>query len=123
VARVDILCQPDSRSGTMAAGTVHHVAWRVSDDASQLNWRAKLADLGYNVTPVMDRQYFHSVYYREPGGIIFELATDPPGFGIDESPTELGTHLKLPPWLEARRSFIEQTVLPIHLPNSEEQIS
>jgi glyoxalase family protein len=119
VARVDVLCQPDGRSGTMAAGTVHHVAWRVADDASQLNWRARLADLDYNVTPVMDRQYFHSVYYREPGGIIFEIATDPPGFGIDESPAELGTHLKLPPWLEPRRSFIEQTVAPIRLPKSE----
>src|SRR5947209_686520 len=71
LARVDVLCQPDGRPGTMAAGTVHHVAWRVQDDASQLTWRARLIDHGYNVTPVMDRQYFHSVYYREPGGVIF----------------------------------------------------
>ena len=115
-AHVDVLCQPDGREGTMAAGTVHHVAWRASDDATQLQWRAKLADLGYNVTPVMDRQYFHSIYYREPGGVIFEIATDPPGFQIDEPPGELGTRLKLPPWLESRRSIIEATVEPITLP-------
>lgn len=116
-ARVDILCQPDGREGTMAAGTVHHVAWRVADDSAQLGWRARLVDLGYNVTPVMDRQYFHSIYYREPGGVIFEIATDPPGFGTDEAPDELGTHLKLPPWLESRRQIIAQTLPEIHLPS------
>jgi glyoxalase family protein len=115
-AQIDILCQPDGRPGSMAAGTVHHVAWRVSDDETQLWWRSRLADMGFDVTPVMDRQYFHSIYFREPGGVIFEIATDPPGFGTDEQPAELGSGLKLPPWLESRRQIIEQTLPPITLP-------
>ncbi len=68
------------------------------------------------MTPVQDRQYFHSIYFREPGGVLFEIATDPPGFSIDESVEQLGTHLKLPPWLEPHRSEIEKVLLPIHIP-------
>ncbi len=118
-AYVDLLCQPDGNEGVVAGGTVHHVAWRAADDESQRAWRAKLVALGYNVTPVMDRQYFHSIYYREPGGVLFEIATDPPGFGIDEPRDELGTHLKLPPWLEPRRGMIEQILDPVRLPEYE----
>jgi glyoxalase family protein len=68
------------------------------------------------VTPVQDRQYFHSIYFREPGGVLFEIATDPPGFSVDEPVEQLGTHLKLPPWLEPHRSEIENVLLPIHVP-------
>jgi len=92
---------------------VHHIAFRAKDDAEQLQWREHLVDLGYNVTPVMDRDYFHSIYFREPGGVLFEIATEPPGFTVDEKPEELGTHLRLPPWLEPARSQIEQILPPI----------
>jgi len=112
LARVDVLCQPDGRPGTMGAGTVHHVAWRVADDASQVAWRARLADRGLNLTPVLDRQYFHSFYFREPGGVLFEIATDAPGFLVDESLEELGSRLRLPPWLEGRRDSIERALPP-----------
>jgi glyoxalase family protein len=108
---VDLLCIPDSRRGLQGAGTVHHIAFRVADDAAQAQWRATMAEAGLNVTPVMDRNYFRSIYFREPGGVLFEIATDPPGFAIDESPETLGTTLKLPEWYEPRRAKIE-AVLP-----------
>jgi glyoxalase family protein len=94
---VDIDCRPAEQSGQMGAGVVHHIAFRVPDDAAQLAWRERLIEAGFNVTPVADRQYFHSIYFREPGGILFELATDPPGFGLDEALGDLGKNLKLPP--------------------------
>jgi glyoxalase family protein len=118
-AVVDVLCQPEAPRGVIAVGTVHHVAWRAHNDEEQLTWRAKLADLGYNVTPVMDRQYFHSIYFREPGGVIFEIATDPPGFTWDESPEGLGSGLKLPPWLETDRPRLEQYLPPLTTPGRE----
>lgn len=117
-ATVDVVCQPGAPRGSMGAGTVHHIAWRAKDDAEQLAWRAELVRQGLNVSPVMDRQYFHSIYYREPGGILFEIATDPPGFTWDESPETLGTHLKLPPWLESYRSRIEGALPPLRLPHT-----
>ena len=107
---VDVLCMPDGPRGRVACGTVHHVAFRVSDDVAQETWRRTLAELGFNVSPVLDRQYFHSIYFREPGGILFELATDPPGFTVDESPETLGAALKLPPQLESLRAGIEQAL-------------
>jgi glyoxalase family protein len=113
---VDLLCMPDSRAGNVAAGSVHHIAFRAKDDAEQLQWRENLVDLGYNVTPVMDRTYFHSIYFREPGGILFEIATEPPGFTLDETVDELGSKLRLPPWLESARSQIEQILPPIEVP-------
>jgi catechol 2,3-dioxygenase-like lactoylglutathione lyase family enzyme len=115
-AYIDILCLPAGRRGSLAAGTVHHVAWRAANDQSQLAWRSKLVELDYNVTPVMDRQYFHSIYYREPGGVIFEIATDPPGFATDETVETLGTGLRLPPWLEPRRESIESVLPKIETP-------
>jgi glyoxalase family protein len=110
---IDVLCAPDGREGRVAAGTVHHIAWRTLDDAQQREWLAEVARLGYNVSPIMDRVYFHSIYYREPGGILFEIATDSPGFGIDESPERLGSELRLPPWLEPQRARIEAALPPI----------
>jgi len=95
---------------------------RAKDDAEQLQWRDHLIDLGYNVTPVMDRDYFHSIYFREPGGVLFEIATDPPGFTLDEKLKELGTHLRLPPWLEPARSQIEQVLPPIRVPRTTGEI-
>jgi glyoxalase family protein len=114
---VDLLCMPDSRPGAIAAGSVHHIAFRAKDDAEQLQWREHLVELGYNVTPVIDRTYFHSIYFREPGGILFEIATEPPGFTLDEKLDELGVHLRLPPWIEGVRSQIEQVLPPIELPD------
>jgi glyoxalase family protein len=114
-ARADLICSAESPYGRIAAGIVHHVAWRVTDDDSQKAWRKNLAERGLNVTPVIDRCYFHSVYFREPGGVLFELATDPPGFTIDESEENLGEVLKLPFWLEPDRPRIEHTLPSIQL--------
>ena len=113
---IDLLCMPDSGVGRVAAGSVHHIAFRARDEEEQLQWRAKLVALGYNVTPVIDRIYFHSIYFREPGGVLFEIATDPPGFTFDETLEELGTGLRLPPWLESARSQIEKILPPIQAP-------
>jgi predicted esterase/catechol 2,3-dioxygenase-like lactoylglutathione lyase family enzyme len=102
--------------GVGGAGTVHHVAWRVPDDSGELALRAELIAAGYEATPVIDRQYFHSVYFHEPGGVLFELATDPPGFAIDEPVAHLGERLMLPPQFEPQRSQLEAILPPIHLP-------
>jgi len=114
-ARLDILCASEASYGRISAGIVHHVAWRVADDNSQQSWRKRLVDEHLNVTPVIDRCYFHSIYFREPGGVLFELATDPPGFAIDESTEKLGEALKLPTWLEGNRKRIEQVLPPVQL--------
>ena len=113
---VDLLCKPDTPVGSVAAGSVHHIAFRATDQTEQLRWRERLVDLGYNVTPVIDRTYFHSIYFREPGGVLFEIATEPPGFMLDEKIAELGMHLRLPPWMESARSQIEQILPPIQVP-------
>jgi len=102
--------------GTMGVGTVHHVAFRVPDEETQLELREKVAALCYNVTPVLDRNYFRSIYFREPGGVLFEIATDPPGFAADEDPEHLGASLKLPPWLEPQRDQLEEVLPPLHVP-------
>jgi len=113
---VDLVCAPEGRPGRVAVGTVHHVAWRTATDQQQAQWRDRLTTLQYDVTPIIDRQYFHSIYFREPGGVLFEIATDPPGFATDETIDRLGTSLKLPPWLEEARSQLEQLLPPIELP-------
>jgi glyoxalase family protein len=113
---IDLLCQPDTAIGRVAAGSVHHIAFRAKNQAEQLQWRERLVRLGYNVTPVIDRTYFHSIYFREPGGVLFEIATDPPGFTLDEKVEELGTHLRLPPWMESTRSQIEEILPRIQVP-------
>lgn len=105
---VDVRATPDFWGGRVSAGTVHHVAWRTPDGEQHRAWRETIADLGYNVTPVIERHYFRSIYFREPGGVLFEIATDPPGFTVDESVDELGSRLVLPPWLEAERERIER---------------
>ena len=114
---VDLLCMPDGSTGRVAAGSVHHIAFRACDDEEQLVWRERLVGLGYNVTPVIDRTYFHSIYFREPGGVLFEIATEPPGFTFDEKLKELGNNLRLPPWLEPTRSQIEEILPAIKVPN------
>jgi len=110
---LDLLPQPDRMRGRMGAGTVHHVAFRARDEREQLAWRKDIVALGFDVTPVLDRQYFKSIYFREPGGVLFEIATDPPGFAIDEGPASLGTALKLPPWLEPQRAEIQRRLPPL----------
>lgn len=105
--RVDILHEPDTERGKMGAGAIHHVAFRVGDEAEQLDWRARLIEAGVRVSPVKYRLYFHSIYFREPGGVLFEIATDGPGFLIDEPAETLGSALCLPPWLEPMRESIE----------------
>ena len=113
---IDVVVRPGAERGMVAVGTVHHVAFRVADDAAQAASRASAARAGLHVTPVMDRQYFRSIYYREPGGVLFEMATDPPGFTRDETVHDLGRDLKLPPWLEAARHTIERTLPELRLP-------
>jgi glyoxalase family protein len=113
---VDIRCVPGIWSGVMGAGTVHHVAFRASGDAEQMELRTELTSLGYNVTPQLDRDYFKSIYFREPGGVLFEVATDGPGFDVDEPVEQLGHSLKLPSWLELRRFEIEALLPNIHRP-------
>jgi len=117
-ALVDVLCLSGAPRGQIAAGTVHHVAWRVPDDEQQAAWRHQILQFGLDVTPVRDRQYFRSIYFREPGGVLFEIATDSPGFGVDESLEALGSGLRLPPWLEPRRRQLERTLPPLRLPES-----
>lgn len=117
-ALVDLLVQPDAPRGHVAVGTVHHVAFRTADDADQAAWRQHIAAAGFAVTPVMDRQYFRSIYFREPGGVLFEIATDPPGFTRDESVAELGSRLRLPPWLEPHRAEVEGALPRLRLPTA-----
>ncbi len=112
---VDVLCLPNTQYGMIGVGTVHHVAWRTPSDEQQKMLRAKIVKAGLNATPVIDRIYFHSVYFREPGGVLFEIATNPPGFAIDEKVEELGTHLMLPPWLESVRKDLERVLPQVHL--------
>ena len=115
--RVDVLAKPDAPRGHVSAGTVHHVAWRTPDDAQQRAWHEEIQNRGLHVSPILDRQYFHSIYFREPGGVLFEIATDPPGFTKDEPAETLGTGLKLPPWLETQRQEIEGILPRIELRN------
>ncbi|MCX6049309.1 MAG: VOC family protein [Chloroflexi bacterium] len=100
----------------MGAGQTHHFALSVPDEATQLEWRAKLVSAGLRVSPVMDRIYFKSIYTNDPDGHIVELATAGPGFAVDETPAELGQHLQLPPWLEDKRTTIAARLKPLILP-------
>ena len=110
---IDLICLPSGQRGSVAGGTVHHIAFRTANEGDQLRMRERLISLGYNVTPQLDRNYFKSVYFREPGGVLFEIATDTPGFTVDESSAELGRGLMLPDWLEFRRDEIESVLPPI----------
>jgi len=112
---IEVLHQPDlnMKRGVMGAGTVHHIAFRAGSDEHEVAMRSELEAQGYHLTPVIDRYYFHSVYFREPSGVIFEIATDEPGFAVDEDLDQLGTSLKLPPFLEDQRARIEAALPPI----------
>jgi glyoxalase family protein len=113
---VDLRALPDSRPGAWGTGSVHHIAWRVADDSHQLEVREQVLRGGAQPTPVIDRFWFKSVYFREPGGVLFELATDGPGFHVDEAMDSLGESLVLPPWLEPNREAIEKVLPPLKLP-------
>ena len=111
---IDVVTDANARYGSSGAGSVHHIAFRATDDAAQLDWRERIATQ-LAVTPVQDRTYFHSIYFREPGGVLFELATDNPGFALDESPEALGEALRIPAWLEPQRQLIEARLAPLTL--------
>ncbi len=113
---VDLVRDASSGAGMLGAGTVHHVAWRASDGDHQARLRGEVLGFGLEVTPVIDRQYFRSIYFREPGGVLFEIATDDPGFLIDEPEATLGEALRLPPQYEPQRSRIEQVLPGILVP-------
>jgi len=113
---VDIVSRPNGQRGFVSVGTIHHVAFRASDDEHQKYLRQEILKADLNVTPVINRNYFRSIYFREHGGVLFEVATDQPGFTIDESPEQLGTRLALPPWLEHSRTEIEKSLPRVTLP-------
>ena len=115
---VDVVEEERAGRGRISAGAVHHLAWRVADDAAQVDWQNRLLEEGRQVSPVMDRTYFHSIYWREPGGVLFEIATDPPGFGVDEPLESLGEKLILPQWLEPMRNELQRRLPKIDLPVS-----
>jgi glyoxalase family protein len=110
---IDLLCTPESLKGLAGAGTVHHIAFKTRDESTQLEVRKKISQRMLNPTPVLDRSYFTSIYFREPGGVLFEVATSGPGFLIDEDKDKLGGALKLPEQYEAYREQIEKAVVPI----------
>lgn len=118
-AWLDLLVRPLGPRGRTAAGTIHHVAWRTPDGDEQRHWRQWIRSLGLSVSDVIDRFWFRSIYFREAGGVLFEIATDGPGFGVDEPLAALGTALVLPPWLEPQRAVIERALLPIELPRAD----
>lgn len=109
----DVIVDPEARAGRSGTGTVHHIAFRTEEDAAQLQWQAILRGAGFSVTDVRDRQYFRSIYFHSPGGVLFEMATDSPGFSVDESQAELGASLKLPAQYEPSRAAIEKRLPPL----------
>lgn len=111
---VDLVELPEEARGHVANGSVHHVAFRVKNDEILMHFREKIAAAGFSITPQIDRQYFHSLYFREPGGVLFEIATDNPGFTVDETLENLGTRLQLPPQYEPQRAAIEAHLTPIN---------
>ncbi|RFB12130.1 ring-cleaving dioxygenase [Bacillus sp. HNG] len=111
---IDLKVVPTGR-GQMGVGTVHHIAWRAIDDKDQLDWQKYVAENGYGVTPVQDRNYFNAIYFREHGEILFEIATDPPGFAHDESHETMGEQLMLPAQYEQYREQLEHSLIPIQV--------
>ena len=111
---VDVLVDGEAKPGRQGAGSVHHIAFRNTDDANQQAWHDRLASL-VNVTPVQERTYFRSIYFHEPGGVLFEMATDTPGFLIDEPIESLGEALRIPEWYELQRPMIEARLPPLTL--------
>jgi len=111
-AVIDLLEEPNGNRGVNAGGTNHHVAFRVKDQAMQMEFRERILEKNLNITPQIDRDYFYSLYFREPGGVLFEIATDNPGFDVDEPFEKLGSGLMLPKQYESRRADIER-ILPV----------
>jgi glyoxalase family protein len=114
---IDIFEQPQGQAGQWGVGSVHHIAWSLPDETRELALRAKIQAAGRSPTDVIDRFWFKSVYFREPGGVLFELATEGPGFSVDEHPDMLGESLILPPWLESLRPRIEAALPTLEMPN------
>jgi len=112
-AWLDLLIEPGAGRGRVAVGTIHHVAWRTPDADQQHRWWDQISQSGTPISEIIDRFWFHSIYFREPGGVLFEIATDGPGFTADETAAELGTQLVLPPWLEPRRAEIVKVLPPL----------
>jgi glyoxalase family protein len=110
---IDILCSPDSMKGLAGSGTVHHIAFATPDKQTQAEVRLKIVKRMLNPSPILDRTYFTSIYFREPGGVLFEVATAGPGFAIDELPEHLGETLKLPSQFEEDRVQIEKGLPPV----------
>ncbi len=117
---IDLRALPDAGRGAWGTGSVHHLAWRVDDEAHQLEVRQRVAEGGSRPTPVIDRFWFKSVYFPEPGGVLFELATEGPGFGVDEDKAHLGEKLVLPPWLEPDRVAIQAALPQLNAPIQQE---
>lgn len=113
---IDVIRVDGAQPGRPGAGTIHHVAFRARTQAEQHLWQDRMASYGRPTTPVIDRQYFNAIYFREPGGVLFEIATDPPGFAVDEPAETLGQALKLPPQYEAQRARIERVLPPLKVP-------
>jgi catechol 2,3-dioxygenase-like lactoylglutathione lyase family enzyme len=114
---VDLLCVANASGPRLGAGVVHHLAFRAADDGQQAGLREHFESLGFKPSAVMDRNYFRSIYLPEPGGVLFEFATDAPGFTVDQPAEQLGAKLMLPPWLEDRRAEIESALPSLKLPN------
>ena len=112
---LDVRETPEGRRGAWGVGCIHHLAWRVDDEEHQYEMRSRVEASGHHPTPVIDRFWFKSVYFKEPGGVLFELATDGPGFAVDEEAAHLGETLVLPPWLEPARPRIEEVLPPLKL--------
>jgi catechol 2,3-dioxygenase-like lactoylglutathione lyase family enzyme len=117
-AILEVIEAPEGPEGEESIGSVHHVAWRTPDADAQVEWRQALTTAGRNVTPVIDRWYFKSIYFREPGGVLFEIATDGPGFTVDEAPDKLGSSLSLPPWFQVRRERLDEILPSIVVPTT-----
>jgi glyoxalase family protein len=114
---IDLITSDSASIGRQGAGSIHHVAFRAENDDVQMGWREALRAQGFDVTPQIDRQYFNAIYFREPGGVLFEIATDPPGFATDEPMETLGQELKLPAQHEHLRDQIERVLPPVSIPN------
>jgi glyoxalase family protein len=116
---IDLVERPGKPQAGFGVGSIHHIAFRVPGDEQQLEYQSLIRRAGFGVTDVMDRTYFHSIYFRERGGVLFEIATDTPGFAIDEPVEDLGENLRLPPWYERNRTAIEESLAPIELKSIE----
>jgi glyoxalase family protein len=116
---IDLVERPGEPQAGFGVGSIHHIAFRVPGDQQQMEYQSLIRSAGFGVTDVMDRTYFRSIYFRERGGVLFEIATDTPGFAIDEPVEALGENLRLPAWYERNRTAIEESLAPIELKSIE----